>query len=483
MAGNIRVNYFFDAVSQVLAVLTPLITAPYLSRVFNADGIGTISFVNSIVRYFMLSAAMGIYTYGRREISYLQDDRAGRSRVFWNLKALALINVSVCMTAFLVLTHIYAGENYVLYVIHGMRITNALFDVNWVFAGMEDFRLIARRNIAVYMLNIALTFIFVKSRADIPVYLLLNVICMISGHITMYFSLPRYIDAPDIKNIRPFQGIKTIVSLFLPAVAIEVYTVLDKTMLGLFTPDSFENGYYESAQRISKISMMSMLSLSNVLIPRMGYLFEKNDIGKIHEYMYKSFRFVWFVGIPLCFGLIGISDNLVPWFLGEGYTKVSGLLKITSFLAIAMGFNNATGTQYLVPNRMHKYYMLTIFSGAVINFCMNLVFIPLFGSYGASFASVIAESVIALSQFYVLRKELSLRKIAASSRNYLIAGIIMLSVLVLMSKKLAPSAASTFAMILSGALVYFVVLVILRDDFFTENARKTLVSLKRKFHC
>ena len=60
-------------------IITPIITTPYLSRVLNADGIGIVSFAESIVSYFMLFAALGVGIYGQREISYYQDNRLKRS--------------------------------------------------------------------------------------------------------------------------------------------------------------------------------------------------------------------------------------------------------------------------------------------------------------------------------------------------------------------------------------------------------------------
>ena len=482
MAKSIKANYLYNAAYQLLALLTPFVTTPYLSRVLKADGIGKISYTYSIAHYFILFSSLGIYAYGQREISYVQDDRAERSRIFWNLEALAVINVSLCLTIYLVLTYIYAKNNYVLYIMQGINITYAAFEVGWLFSGMEEFKIIALRNTVVRIINVVLVFMFVKSQEDLNIYVLINAIFLTLGNIVIFFSLPKYIDAPDFKKIRPFQGIKTIMALFLPNIAVEVYTVLDKTMLGIFTSTAFENGYYASAMKISKIPMTLILAMSSVLVPRMGFFFVKNDMNAVHEYMYMSYRYVWFLGIPVCLGLIGISDNFVPWFFGNGYMKVAELLKITSFLVIATGIHNATGAQYLVPAKQQTVYTLTITLGAVVNFCMNLVFIPFLGSYGAAFASVIAESVIALSQLYVLRKELSILKIAASSRNYLIAGIIMLSALVFMGKKLAPSPVNTFIMILSGALIYFAVLVILHDDFFTQNAYRALESLKQKIH-
>ena len=47
-------NYLFNAGYQLLAIIVPLVTTPYISRVLNADGIGIYSFTFSIVSYFTL---------------------------------------------------------------------------------------------------------------------------------------------------------------------------------------------------------------------------------------------------------------------------------------------------------------------------------------------------------------------------------------------------------------------------------------------
>ena len=140
MAKSIKKNYVYQAAFQLFAILTPLITTPYISRVLKADGVGTASFVHSVVYNFQLFASMGISSYGRRETSYFQDNKEKRSWVFWNLKALAAVNIFISMTAFLVLTYIYAGDNYHLYLISGMNMINIFLDTSWLYAGMEEFR-------------------------------------------------------------------------------------------------------------------------------------------------------------------------------------------------------------------------------------------------------------------------------------------------------------------------------------------------------
>ena len=142
--------------------------------------------------------------------------------------------------------------------------------------------------------------------------------------------------------------------------------------------------------------------------------------------MYKAYRFVWFLGIPLCFGLIGICGNFVPWFLGEKFSCVVPILSILAFLVLSIGINNVTGVQYLIPTKRQNIFTITVVVGAIVNFLMNLVFIYYLKSIGAALASVIAETLIAVIQLFIIRKELSTTIIIKSAWNYLCAGIIML---------------------------------------------------------
>ncbi len=97
------------------------------------------------------------------------------------------------------------------------------------------------------------------------------------------------------------------------------------------------------------------------------------------------------------------------------------------------------------------------------------------------YASVIAEITVSSVQLYVIRKELSIMKIIASSQNYLIAGTIMLSAVLFLNSKLTPSIIHTFIMVLTGAVIYFAVLLIMRDRFFINYSMKPIDYLKRKF--
>ncbi len=481
MSKSIKKNYIYNTSYQILVLIIPFITIPYISRTLTASSIGRFTFVNSILQYFTLFAGMGIAIFGQREISYYQDDRKERSRVFWELKFLSLINVTICMIIYLTLVNTYAHQNFKMYMIVSLHIITIVFEAGWFFAGMEEFGLLVSISFVLKILQTACIFIFIKAPNHIDRYAFNISFFWFLGSAIQCCFLPKYIDKPDIKNLRPFRNIKTIWSLFIPTIASSVYSILDTTMIGLFTDTSYENGYYELCMRVIRIILLTVTSLSNVMVPRIGYLFKKNDKEQIQRYMYLSYRFIWFIGVPLCLGLIAVSDNFVYWFFGEDSARIAELLKISSFLIVIIGINSITGGQYLIPTGRQNQYTLSIIIGATVNLCMNIFLIRYFYAYGAVVASVSAEGVIALVELYFVRKELSLMKILLSLRNYLLAGGCMLGILIAIGKNWPSSPVNTFTLIFTGAAIYFTVLLILRDEFSMNNVKKILwILLRRK---
>jgi len=441
-----------------------------------ADGIGTVSYAESIVSYFTLFATMGISTYGQREISYVQQSEEERSIVFWNTKILEFVTSGTMMLIYLLFS--YFQDNYLIYIILSCNIVAVFFDITWLFQGLEEFGKIVFRNFIFKFINIAYIFLFVKAKDDLILYVIGLAAFSALSNMSLWAYLPKYVRKIKKSDIHPFRNLKVVVSLFIPTVAIQVYTVLDKTMIGLITRDSFENGYYEQAIKISKMVLTVVTALGAVMIPRIGYYFKENRTGEIRALMYRGYQFVWFLGIPLYLGLVMVSDNFVPWFFGDGYGKVATLLKVLAFLILAIGINNVTGMQYLIPTGRQNIFTVTVLIGAGVNFCLNLLLIYFLQSFGAAVASVIAETVIAVVQIIWVRKELSSWEILKRGRNYYIAGALMVLALFILGGCLSSNIVNTAFMVVVGASIYFGMLFVLRDEFFLTNAKMVLSKIK-----
>lgn len=475
---SIKKNYIYNVCYQILLLITPLITTPYIARVLGADNIGNVSYAESIVSYFTLVGTLGITTYGQREISYVQDMIEKRSQVFWNTKILEFITAGIAFLAYIIFA--LTQTNSTLYCVLAFNILAVVMDVTWFFQGLEEFGKIVFRNIMLKILNIIYIFLFIKARDDIIKYAFGLAFFLFLGNASLWCYLPKYIKKITFSSLHPFSNIKTVLSLFIPTIAIQIYTVLDKTMIGLITQDSFENGYYEQAVRISKMIMTVVTALGTVMIPRIGYHFQHKEVKEVEQLMYRGYRFVWFLGIPLCFGLIIVSGNFVPWFFGSGYDKVVTLLKVLSFLILAIGINNVTGMQYLIPTKRQNMFTITVILGALTNFVMNAILINMYQSVGAAIASVTAETVIAVVQLVLVRKEISPLTVVKGSIHYVIAGSIMLTFLWALEKKLTPSVVHTGLLIIIGVIIYFSILIIIKDEFFVSNMISILNKIRKK---
>ena len=476
---SIKKNYVYNVAYQILTVITPLITAPYLSRVLGPDGVGTVSFVESIVSYFTLFATLGITSFGQREISYVQDDIQKRSMVFWNTKILGFCTSGIALLIYFAFS-VMQGENSPIYLILSLNIVAVFFDITWFFQGVEEFGKIVVRNTIIKVANIAFIFILVKDKTDILIYAIGIGLFTVLGNISLWSYLPKYISRVKFADLEPFKKIKVVLSLFLPTIAVQIYTVLDKTMIGVITGSSFENGYYEQAVKMSRMLLSIVTALGSVVVPRIGYLYERKEYPEIQRIIYRSYRFAWFLGLPMCVGLMITADNFVPWFFGPEYEGVIPLLRILSLIIIVIGINNVISVQYLVPTKRQNLLTLTLVIGAVTNFCLNVVLIRYYASVGAAIASVIAETVIAIVQLVLMRKEVSTLRILKEGIHYYIATAIMAVVLIPIHKLLSPSPIHTLMLVIIGATVYFGTLLIEKDEFMITNIKSIMMKIKKK---
>lgn len=478
MKGNsIKVNYIYNTMYQVLNLILPFVTTPYISRVIGAEGIGTYSYVYSWASYFVLFATFGTKTFGRRQISYEQEDKIRRSKTFWEIEIFSVLSSGICL--FLYLIFIIGKDNQLIYFIQAIYILNVACDITWFFQGMENFKSIILRNIAFKVLNIIYLFMFVKAETDLPVYVFGLCIFTLFGNLALWLEIHKYIVKISIREINIKKHIKGSAILFIPTIAIQVYTVLDKTMIGLIAEEFAENGYYELAQRMYGMALTIVTSLGTVMIPRIGHVYEKRDFVALKSYMYHSYNYIWFISIPMTFGLIGIAGRFVPWFFGKGYEPVVPILTVLSILIIIIGLSNMTGNQYLVPTQKQKIFTVSVFAGAAINFFFNLMLIPRYLALGAAVASVIAETVVTIIQFYKVRKELDISIIFKNSINYFFSGVVMFAIIKIVDSFVGFNNLFTvLCMVFCGAFSYILILICIRDKFTKEIICSFLKNIK-----
>lgn len=466
---SIKKNFIFNLIYQLVTLIAPFIVTPYISRVLGVDGVGEYSYANSIVAYFLLFAILGTTTYGQRSIGYVQNDVEERSRAFWNVLIFRIVTSIVTLCVYVLFIFLLTPKtSFIIYLILALNIINVIVDITWFMQGMEEFGKTATTSIIFRILGIVFVFLFVKKESDLWIYVLVSVVFTIAGNISLWLFLPKYVCR--VKGLHPFKNTKSILQLFLPTIAIQIYTVVDKSMLGWFTDGYTENGYYEQADKIIKMALMAITALGTVMIPRISLKYKSGDMDQVIYYIQKSYRFVWMLAIPVMFGLIAIASVFVPIFFGEGYEKCSLIISLLSLLSVLIGLSNVTGMQYFVPTGKQNILTITVVVGAVVNVVFNLILIPFYASIGAAISSVIAEFCVTLAGFIYIKKtnQYRLKTIFISSWKYWIAGIIMCVAVFAVKNFLPTTIWALIVLILIGVIIYLLILLILRDDLLKE---------------
>lgn len=477
MGKSIVKNYFYNLTFQIISIILPIITTPYVSRVLGAENIGIYGYTISIVTYFILFGSLGISMYAQREIAYIQDDKEKKSKLFYEILFLRFISLSISSILFYIF--FVNGNNYqVYYRILLLELLANAIDISWFFQGMEEFKKTFTRNIIVKIISVVSIFVFIKSSDNLVLYFVIYVLSTLIGNASLWFYLPKYLTKIKISNINIIKHIKPTLALFIPQIAIQIYTVLDKTMIGKILGDMSEVGFYEQTQKIIKILMTIITSLSTVMVPRIAKCFADKEYNKIKEYMMKSFNFIFFLAFPMMFGLMSISNNFVPVFFGEGYEKVVMLLIIMSPILIAIPFSGTIGSQYLVASKRQKEFTISVIIGASVNFILNILLIYNYKSIGASIATVIAEFTVTFVQFYFIKKTISIKNVIAMCKNYLIAAIVMFIVCELIDCLIINVWYSMLLQIFIGGFVYIIVLVLFKDKFLIYAKNRMLEKLK-----
>ncbi len=476
---EITKNYIYNLLYQILIIILPIITTPYLSRVLGAEKLGIYGYTVSIVTYFTLFASMGIARYGQREIAYVQNDREKRSKIFWELNIIRLLTTIIAVIIFY-FTFCIKGEYNTYYKILILELIAITLDISWFFQGIEDFKKVVIRNIIIKIISVALIFLLIKSQDDLLIYFIIYVVSNFVGNGSLWINVNKYINKfkIDLKDLK--LHIKPLISLFIPQIATSIYTVLDKTMLGLLAEDISEVGFYEQAQKIVKVALTFVTTMSIVMMPRISNTYAQGNNEKIKSYMNKSFRFNWLLGIPIMFGIIATAEKMVPWFLGQGYEKVTILMKFTSPVIIFIAFSTTIGSQYLISIKKQNVHTISVLSGAISNVILNFILIPKFSAIGATIGTVFAELLIVFIEivYITTKKYTQLSDIFNNIWKYLVSGISMYIVVKITVNNMEISILSTIIQVISGMFVYCLGLIILKDDFLMSIINK--FGIKRK---
>ena len=213
---SVKFNFIMNSILTASSMIFPIITYPYVSRILQPEGIGTVSFANSVITYFSMFAQLGVPTYGIRACAKVRDDKEKLSRT---VQEIMLINLVTCLIVYLAFgISLYLVPQFrqekLLYVIMGSLILFNTIGVEWLYKGLEQYSYITVRSIIFKFIALIAMFLLIREKEDYIIYGGITIFAAAGSNVLNFINLRKYISLRPVGGYDFRQHLKPI-SIFL----------------------------------------------------------------------------------------------------------------------------------------------------------------------------------------------------------------------------------------------------------------------------
>ena len=391
-------NFSYLSVLQILSMITPLITYPYLVKTLGEVMYGTVVFAQAVVTYFNILVVFGFNFTATRDVSQYRDDTKKLSEI---VSAVTIIKTLFLIVSLLLISvyMLYVSQiDYTLYYFSFWICLNEILFPSWFFQGKEEMKYITFINLGIRLLFIAMIFIFIKSPNDYLYFPLLNGIAVVlAGAVSFVLLYKKYKVRLTVVPIRTLvEYVKSSYHLFISNVSIQIYVNANKIIIGSFL-GMREVTYYDLAEKITNMGKVPQSMISQVLYPKISL--EKNG-----SFLRKVLKGSILMNSFLYLMVFLFSNEIVAYFGGNEI-----VLRILFLTVPIIGISNVLMVLTLLPFGYNKAFTRIVFLSA---FFYLLIVLILYGFsaislYTLTATNIIVESLVSIIAYiYVKRKKI-----------------------------------------------------------------------------
>lgn len=466
---SLKINTVLNIIKTCSAILFPLITFPYISRVLLPENVGKVNFAQSYVNYFSLIAGLGLSTHAIRECATAKSDKDRLDKVSSELFSINLITTFIAYVFLFASLFIFKGLRRYEYLIliESVIIISTTFGADWLNSAMEDYKYITIRTVAFQIISLVLMFTFVREASDYYKYALISVLSSAGANVANVYYRKKYCNVKFTLNIDWKRHLSPILFLFVMQLSVTIFNNADTTMLGIMQSD-YQVGLYSTALKASRIISQVVQSLSLVIIPRLTILFTNEDFDGANKLLRKVLGFNLTLGLPCVIGTILLAKEIIYLIGGNEYL---GAVPVIRILILCFAFSliggSFLGNAILIPMKQEKYYMIVCCITAVANVILNTLLIPKYAAVGASVATAMNGFLIMVLLFFKVDKRIKIPNIKPLIMGPVI-GCIGIAICCLLCANISSFIGRTIISILSSIVVYFILQIVTKNDMVIE---------------
>ncbi|MCY0970071.1 flippase [Chryseobacterium wangxinyae] len=473
-----------NALRVFSTALITLFTMPYLNRVLEAENVGKVEYIFTIINYFVLFSSIGIPMYGIREVSKVRNDlNKLYTLVSELLVILAVTTVISYVLIFGIIIHLNFLSSYrnLLYIMSFMVILNNI-GAEWYFQGLENQKFITIRNVLFRFTIFGLIFIFVKERSDYEKYAILFVIMLFGANVINFILIVNKIISNQIqlKKLNLKRHIKPVFAIFVATISVNIYIQLDNFLIGSIAGDKYV-AYYTLANKLIRFVITFITIIGSVMLPRLSYLY-LNDRTQYFELLKKGFSFMMLLAIPSTGYFFIFSEEIIMFMGGEEFMVASFTMKLLSPLCVIVSFAYFFGFLILYPQGKEKIYTFATIASALLSVLLNYFAIKTFQQNGAAVVALLAECLAICIMFYFVRKENDFSEFFDKNFFKLVYVNMLVIVLVMVGKYFSTFRSSNFEWIILSlifVLIYGIILLVVKEKNTNELFSKLTLKIRK----
>lgn len=419
---SLKKNYIYNSVLFISQYIFPLLTFPYITRVFGVEKVGLVNFVDSITDYTILLSTMGLSIIGLRECARYKDNKTELSKTFSGLLSLHFLNTILFLVVYLILISVVDKfrENQILFYIGISKIICIVFNIEWFYKGIENFKFITLRFLFVKAAFVLLVFLLVKTPDDyIIYYALVCAMTVINSFISIYF-LRGKVSLIKPRNLKIFRHFKAVAIIGFYNILTSLYATFNIAFLGIYT-NNISVGYYTTALKLYMIIIGVFTALNTVLMPRLSSLQEKEDGKTFDSLIQKSMKFVIIFSAPIIFSCVTLAPQLITFLAGNGFEGAILCFRIIIPLIFIVGIAQILANQIMITKRKDKELLYISMIGGGISVLLNILLVPKYHEIASSIILVASEIIVLSALILYLRKRTKFHL----PPNYLIKNILL----------------------------------------------------------
>lgn len=471
-------NTLYKLSLDMLRIIIPIISIPYVYRILNPEIMGNIEFSQSISNYFFIFAGFGVYTYGLREVSRVRNDQRKRDKLFTELFIISTL--SSTLVAFIYLIYILSKFNSDtvlrnMLLINSIQIISYIFYIEWINEAFENYKFISLKTIAIKLINLLCIFLFIKISTDYYKYLLLLNIFIFINNFISFIYIKKQITF-NFKNLELKKYLIPLGAMLLISNVNILYTQLDKIALGFYSTNIQEVAYYGVAQKVMSVLMVVVMSIISVTMPRLSFFLGQGQKENYEQMFNKVFPFVYALLFPIGIGIIILSKEIALFFGGEVYLPAQMVLMVFGVRIIFVTIESLLSNHVIFLHQKEKVMIRIIGLCGIFNFIMKYILIRFnyFSAASAIFTTMLAEILIIALDYWYIKKYLNLNLEVFKLKNmkYLLISFIFFPIGYFVKRLELQYIITSIVTFVLCSTSYFVILLLIKDKQLYEILEK-----------